>query len=216
MTGIVKKGWVNIFVYYFVLKHELGLTMEALLRAKRFFHGMYRKDGRDAFVHAYKVVQILIFYGILNDIVLAAGALHDVVEDLSEATLDILSKVFPEEVISLVLLLTKSECMSLDTYFWRISKKPLAVLIKLADRLHNLRNMIKNLGKYHWARPEKLREQVDETKKHILLLANQAIAHAEKYPTGCPEEYFSIMRKMTDELRDAVHLAEAILGGMEI
>jgi len=237
MTGVVKRGWEKIFVFSFIFKHELGLTMEALFKAKRLLQGLYRKDGRDAFVHVYKVAQILIFFGILNDVVLAAGFLHDILEDISDATVDILSKIFPEEVLSsedifeailnilskifpeevlsLVIVLTKTDGMPLITYFARISKKPLAVLIKLADRLHNLRNMIKNLGKYHWSRPEKLREQVEETKLYVLRLANQAIAHEKKYPNGCPVEYFSVMLKMTDMLREEVRLAEAILGGME-
>jgi (p)ppGpp synthase/HD superfamily hydrolase len=216
MTVVAKRGWEKIFVVKFVRDYNLTLTMMALLKAKRFLEGLFRKDGRAAFVHAYKVVQILIFFGILNDIILAVGALHDLLEEISEATLDILSEIFPEEVISLVLLLTKTKDLSLATYFLRISSHPLAVLIKLADRLHNLRNMTKNLGKYSWASPEKLREQIDETNLYVLRLANQAIMHEERYPTGCPQKYFSVMLKMTKMLEGEVHLAEVILTELAI
>ncbi|MDP1833878.1 MAG: HD domain-containing protein [Candidatus Moranbacteria bacterium] len=216
MVAIVRRGWVDVDVFKFARKNDKPWTLLALRYAKLYFQGMYRKDGRDAFVHAYKVAQILIYFGVWDDEVIAAGILHDILEDVSYAALDVLSQVFPQRTVSLVVIVTKFEGVILAEYFHNISLNPFTVLIKLADRLHNLRNMIKNLDKKHCFNLEKLREQSQETNDFVVRLPYAAIVREKTKASGCPPEYFSAMAAMAGELREAVHLAKVILAGLVI
>jgi (p)ppGpp synthase/HD superfamily hydrolase len=241
-------------VYNVAKKYELKLTLGALKEAKKLHSGMWRADGREAFTHPLKVSQILIFYillyGILGnvklsaallhdiDVILAAAALHDILEDVKKnlammksirlrlkfsnkkvtATDDdesilmkYLSLRFPEAVISLVAILTKDEKISVLEYCQHIGNRIGAVLIKLADRLHNLRNMIRRLGSTTFFTKERLREQKDETIQCILKLAYWVEIYEEKFPTENQAKYLAIAEAMTAELKKTVHLAEIAL-----
>jgi guanosine-3',5'-bis(diphosphate) 3'-pyrophosphohydrolase len=128
--------------------------MEKLWRA---FHrglkaheGQTRKSGEPYFTHALTVAEILTDLRLDVDTI-AAGLLHDVVED-TIISLDDLRDEFGEEVALLVDGVTKiseiryenPEAQQAENYrkfLLTISKDVRVILIKLADRLHNMRTI---------------------------------------------------------------------------
>ena len=141
---------------------ELAVREQTLLKqaydfAKQAHKGQKRASGEDHFVHCVEVARLLADLK-LDPSVIAAGLLHDVVEDTPVSTEEIQER-FGEEVARLVAGVTKMEHVSLDTE--RVGKgKPRdreaeylrktllamnddvrVILIKLADRLHNMRTL---------------------------------------------------------------------------
>lgn len=215
MTGLARfskeRSWHKINVREFSEKRNLKKTLEAEKCAKEYFKGMKTHDKRRKFMHSYRVVQILIHHmersGVIGvlisledlDIILSAAFFHDVLEDISWKALDDIERSFGEMVALLVWVLSRDEeKFSKDIYFLRIADFIFSAIIKLADRLHNLRNMTKNLGKKDFP-PERLERQINETWDFIVPMAIKVM---EQYP-----EFKPIIDEMYDEL--LVSLAEA-------
>ncbi len=118
--------------------------------AKAAHEGQRRKSGEAYITHPVAVTQILAGYG-LDEATLAAALLHDVVED-TDLTLDDIVADFGEEVAYLIDGVTKLDRISYSTreqaQAATIRKMVVAMaedlrvlLIKLADRLHNIRTV---------------------------------------------------------------------------
>ena len=107
------------------------------------------RAGGDAvpyIAHPAEVVQILFQHGISSAPILAAAWLHDVVEDTPLTLSDLAS--FGPTVMDLVDRLTKRSGQSTAEYYQRIWESSDATLIKLADRISNLRTYhVKGLDK---------------------------------------------------------------------
>ena len=98
--------------------------------------------------HPAEVAQILLWHGVNNMDIVAAAWLHDVVEDTAITLTDLAP--FGPTVTDLVDRLTKLPNQSTDEYYQRIWESHGATLIKLADRISNLRG-------YHVKGNDKLR-----------------------------------------------------------
>ncbi len=109
-----------------------------------------RKSGEPYFMHPLAVANILTELK-LDDATVATGLLHDTVED-TEATLDKINDLFGSEIRDLVDGVTKIEKLDLSTTKAKQAEnfRKLLVafttdirvlLVKLADRLHNMRTM---------------------------------------------------------------------------
>jgi GTP pyrophosphokinase len=119
--------------------------------AKKAHHGQKRKSGEEYINHTLHVTKILAEIG-MDIKTLAAGLLHDVPED-TEITLAEIEKNFGAEVAYLVNGITKLGKIKLHDskqayYIDNLRKMFLAmaqdirvVIIKLADRLHNMRTL---------------------------------------------------------------------------
>lgn len=118
--------------------------------AKKAHEGQYRQSGEEYFVHPCAVSMILLEYGFDYETVIA-GLLHDVVEDTSVTDKDI-EKNFGKTVLNLVEGVTKLDRIKFqsreDEQAENLRKMLLAmtddirvVIIKLADRLHNMRTL---------------------------------------------------------------------------
>ncbi len=116
--------------------------------------GQKRDSGEDYIVHPLEVAGILADLQI-DDFSLAAGFLHDVVEDTS-ITLEYIRKEFGPEIMTLVDGVTKlsrlenrtkreQQADNLRKMFLAMSEDIRIILVKLADRLHNMRT----LGSHH-------------------------------------------------------------------
>lgn len=130
------------------LEHAIDVATEA-------HKGQKRKSGEPYITHPLAVAGILIEWGMDIDSVLA-GVLHDTVEDTS-LTLDDIETQFGGDVAFLVDGVTKvgqarSGMRSLDDYLPQttdnlsklliaIGKDVRVIIIKIADRLHNLRTL---------------------------------------------------------------------------
>jgi GTP pyrophosphokinase len=130
------------------------LDVDLLARAYRFsaaaHEGQYRRNG-DAFVtHCVEVARILADLQ-LDSITVAAGLIHDVVEDTA-VTIEQVEAEFGAEMAQIVDGLTKIGVLPLHSTEERqvenyrkllvsIAKDARVIIIKLADRLHNMRTL---------------------------------------------------------------------------
>ncbi len=137
--------------------------------------GQFRESGEPYITHPIAVAQILVELGMDTDTICAA-LLHDVVED-TDASLDVLKKNFGQDVANLVDGVTKLNQVALFTreeqqaenirkMLLFMSKDIRVIIIKLSDRLHNMRT----LG---FRSEQKRREVSLETMNIFVPLANR-------------------------------------------
>ncbi|MGN0999958.1 MAG: HD domain-containing protein, partial [Faecousia sp.] len=109
-----------------------------------------RKDGSPYIIHPLAVAEIVAEIGLDVDAILGA-LLHDCIED-TDASYDEIEKLFGRTVAELVEGVTKltranfssteqAQMENLRKMFMAMSKDIRVVLIKIADRLHNMRTM---------------------------------------------------------------------------
>jgi len=154
-------------------KADLGLIERAYRTAERLHAGQTRKSG-DAFItHPLAVTTILAELG-MTEATLCASLLHDTVED-TNYTLTQLTHEFGEEIALLV-----DGCTKLDKVKYGESAKSETIrkmvvamsrdirvlVIKLADRLHNMRTL-------HYLRPDKQSRIASETLEIFAPLAHR-------------------------------------------
>lgn len=130
--------------------YDIDRIMQALEFAAKAHEGQKRKSGEPYIFHPIEVAKILVAYDCDTDSIIAA-LLHDTVED-TEVTLDQVKKLFGQEVASLVDGLTKlgkiyfssqeeQQIENLRKMLLAMAKDIRVILIKLADRLHNMRTL---------------------------------------------------------------------------
>ncbi|MFT5360012.1 MAG: guanosine-3',5'-bis(diphosphate) 3'-pyrophosphohydrolase [Candidatus Paceibacteria bacterium] len=117
--------------------------------AKQAHAGQKRANGDPYFYHAFEVAKNLIDFR-MDRTTIIAGFLHDVIEDTS-VTEDELENQFGKEVVFLVNGVTKLGTLkykgakrhveSLRKFFVAMAEDSRVLIIKLADRLHNLRTL---------------------------------------------------------------------------
>lgn len=126
-----------------------GTVARAFRFAEQAHRGQKRKSGEPYFNHVLATAQTLYEWK-LDETSLAAGLLHDVVEDTS-VTLKDIEREFGQEVAFLVDGVTKlgrikyrgtaARVENLRKMFLALSEDLRVVFIKLADRLHNLKTL---------------------------------------------------------------------------
>ncbi len=126
------------------------LLRRAYEYARRAHAGQRRLTGDEYLSHPLAVAELLVELG-MDDATLAAALLHDVVEDTDRGLEDV-QREFGEEIASLVDGVTKLRRIQFDTGRARqaenlrrmllaMAKDLRVILIKLADRLHNMRTL---------------------------------------------------------------------------
>src|SRR6266513_6295707 len=129
---------------------DLNLLRRAYFFSAREHRGQKRASGEPYLVHPLEVAAILADMR-LDEVSVATGLLHDVVED-TLVDLETIRKYFGDEIAHLVNGLTKiaqiSNISREEQQAERVRKMVLAmvddvlvVLVKLADRLHNMRTL---------------------------------------------------------------------------
>ena len=146
-------------------KYDTELIGKAFDTANRLHDGQFRKSGEPYIIHPVNVAYILAEMG-MDDATIVGGLLHDVVED-TDYTREQLVNDFGEEIALLVDGVTKLGTIKFESkeeiqaenfrkMFLAMSKDIRVLIIKLADRLHNMRTM-------EYMKPEKIVEKCNET-----------------------------------------------------
>lgn len=131
-------------------QYDLSKIISAYEFAAKAHEGQKRSSGQAYIIHPLAVAYILLELGMDTDTICAA-LLHDVVED-TDATLDDLKKRFGQDVAMLVDGVTKLGKMPVFTkeeqqaenirkILLAMSQDIRVMIIKLADRLHNMRTL---------------------------------------------------------------------------
>ena len=129
---------------------DTELIRQAIAYATQKHEHQKRKDGSPYIIHPLAVAQIVVEMGLDTDAVLGA-LLHDCIED-TDASKEEIAKRFGEvtaDMVEGVTKLTRANFQSseerqmenLRKMFMAMSKDIRVVLIKIADRLHNMRTM---------------------------------------------------------------------------
>ncbi|HWZ57531.1 MAG TPA: bifunctional (p)ppGpp synthetase/guanosine-3',5'-bis(diphosphate) 3'-pyrophosphohydrolase [Gemmatimonadaceae bacterium] len=155
------------------------LDHDLLIKAYQFSYqahlGQKRFSGEDYVVHCVEVAKILAELQ-LDSVTVASGLIHDVVEDTA-VTVDEVEREFGHEIAEIVDGLTKigtlpahsSQERQVENYrklLLSIAKDARVIIIKLADRLHNMRTL-------EYLRPEKQRRIAQETRDLYAPLAHR-------------------------------------------
>lgn len=131
-------------------KYDVEIIGKAYQIADNMHQGQLRKSGEPYMIHPAAVAIILAELG-MDDETIVAGLLHDAVED-TDYTKEQLEKDFGPEITNLVDGVTKlgsivfeskeeRQAENLRKMFLAMSKDIRVLIIKLADRLHNLRTI---------------------------------------------------------------------------
>ena len=126
------------------------LIMKAFNYADTMHKDQKRKSGEPYIIHPLNVAYILAELG-LDEATICAALLHDVVED-TEATNEDIVREFGEEIAQMVAGVTKlsniqfasveeQQAEDYKKMFLAMGKDIRVILIKLADRLHNIRTL---------------------------------------------------------------------------
>lgn len=128
---------------------EQKLLEEAYSFAKKAHEGQKRLSGEPYFTHVFETAKILADLG-MDVQTIVAGLLHDVLED-TKTTEEELIKKFEKDIVFLVEGVTKLGTLkyygyerhveSLRKFFIAMTNDLRVVVIKFADRLHNLRTL---------------------------------------------------------------------------
>jgi len=130
-------------------KADVRLIQRAFDTAARLHSGQYRKSGDPYITHPLAVATILANLG-MDTTTLVAALLHDTIED-TDYTLDQMRAEFGAEVALLVDGVTKLDKVKLGDaakaetirkMVVAMAKDPRVLVIKLADRLHNMRTLM--------------------------------------------------------------------------
>ncbi len=201
---------------------DVALIKKAYLFSEKKHKDQKRNSGEPYFTHALAVAANCAELGM--DVETIVGALlHDVLED-TDATEEELSAAFGENVLFLVKGVTKlgklkyqgreRHVESLRKFFVAIAEDLRVLIIKLADRLHNVQTL-------QHVRPEKQKRIALETiEVHAALAGRLGMEHLKglledhAFPYAYPAEYEKtkkIMEEMVPEAKVAVEEAHAVM-----
>ncbi len=202
-----------------VIKHAYDVAYEA-------HKTQFRKSGEPYIIHPISVAIILADLE-LDKETICGGLLHDVVED-TPMTGEDLAKEFGDEVALIVDGVTKLGQLSwsadkvelqaenLRKMFLAMAKDIRVILIKLADRLHNMRTL-------QFMKPAKQKEKARETmdiyapiaqrlgiSKIKIELDDLALRYLE------PEVYKELVRSMQSNKKDRQRFVESIVDEVQV
>ena len=213
-----------------VLLKKNGKLDESILRKAIAFiadahDGQYRKSGMPYTEHPFEVAKILAELQQDQPTVLA-GLLHDVVEDTPHTLAEIAAE-FGDDTAFMVDAVTKitaaqeenKTAQKAETYrklITAMAKDPRVIMIKIADRIHNMRTM-------RYMKPEKRRAIAQETLDIYVPLTHRFGLYKLKteledlsFKYVNPDEYQKIVDALIENKEKREKYVQSVIGPLQI
>ncbi|HHW56369.1 MAG TPA: bifunctional (p)ppGpp synthetase/guanosine-3',5'-bis(diphosphate) 3'-pyrophosphohydrolase [Clostridia bacterium] len=199
---------------------NLELIYKAYDFAVNAHEGQMRNSGEPYIVHPIEVAYILADLE-LDITTIAAGLLHDVIED-TDVTYDQLMENFGKEIADLVDGVTKlgkieykskveQQAENMRKMLIAMAKDIRVILIKLADRLHNMRTL-------KYLPPDKQKEKAEETLEIYAPIAHRLGISKIKWELEdlClrylhPDEYYDLVEKVAAKRKEREEFIQNII-----
>ena len=204
--------------------YDVDLIGKAYDVAEEMHRGQLRKSGEPYLIHPMAVAEILAELG-MDEETIIAGLLHDVVED-TPYTKEELIRDFGSEVGLLVDGVTKLGSLKVESkearqvenlrkMFLAMSKDIRVLIIKLSDRLHNLRTI-------NYMSHDKIVEKCQETLDIYAPLAARLGIYSMKLELEDialkflePEAYYDLAEQVSERKEEREDAIEAIIDKMK-
>ncbi|KAA5807123.1 RelA/SpoT family protein [Thermoanaerobacterium thermosaccharolyticum] len=202
---------INRVKEYDKSENDINLILKAYDYALKAHKGQYRNSGEPYIVHPVEVAMILTNLE-LDVSTIASGLLHDVIEDTS-ITYDDIKNEFGQEIADLVDGVTKlgmieykskveQQAENMRKMLIAMAKDIRVIMIKLADRLHNMRTL-------KYLSEEKQKEKAQETLEIYAPIAHRLGMSMIKWELEDlslrylhPDDYYSLVEKVAKKRKE--------------
>lgn len=201
------------------------LIQKAFEVAIKAHDGQFRDSGEPYIIHPVAVTRILADLG-MDKVSICAGMLHDVPEDVEEYPIEYIRAQFNEEIANIVDGVTKlkkfgfqtkeeAQAESMRKMFVAMASDVRVVIIKLADRLHNMRTLGYKTG-------DKQKAKAKETLEIYAPLAHRFGIYAFKWEFEDlalkylePEAFYEIAKKLSATRSEREAYIREVIGKIE-
>lgn len=204
---------------------DTKLIMKAYNYAVEHHGDQKRRSGEPYIIHPLNVAYILAGVG-LDEATICAALLHDVVEDTDATDAD-LRKDFGDEIADMVAGVTKLETMQFTTVeeqqvedyrkmFLAMGKDIRVIILKIADRLHNMRTL-------KYLKRDRQIANAKETMEIYAPLANRLGLYSMKWELEdlsfkylYPEEYHELVEGINKKREERLKFIEKIMNDIRV
>ena len=204
---------------------DTKLIMKAYNYAVEHHGDQKRRSGEPYIIHPLNVAYILAGVG-LDEATICAALLHDVVED-TDATDTDLRREFGDEIADMVAGVTKLEAMQFTTVeeqqvedyrkmFLAMGKDIRVIILKIADRLHNMRTL-------KYLKRDRQIANAKETMEIYAPLANRLGLYSMKWELEdlsfkylYPEEYHELVEGINKKREERLKFIEKIMADIRV
>ncbi|MEO8065527.1 MAG: HD domain-containing protein [Candidatus Doudnabacteria bacterium] len=175
----------------------MGLVRKATIKAMTLHQGQLRKDEETPFiVHPLEVAMLMARFT-PNEEVIAAAILHDTIED-TKYTSEEMRQEFGPGVAELVDMVTENKAIKdwikrKDDVLVRMGRSKMAMFLKSADAISNMRDLKDNLKIYG----DKFWDKFNASRQHMMAYYNLILDTAqENIPAEMLKEYVSLLKDL--------------------
>ena len=204
---------------------DTKLIMKAYNYAVEHHGDQKRRSGEPYIIHPLNVAYILAGVG-LDEATICAALLHDVVEDTDATDAD-LRREFGDEIADMVAGVTKLETMQFTTVeeqqvedyrkmFLAMGKDIRVIILKIADRLHNMRTL-------KYLKRDRQIANAKETMEIYSPLANRLGLYSMKWELEdlsfkylYPEEYHELVEGINKKREERLKFIEKIMNDIRV
>lgn len=210
-----------LYYTYITNPNDRKMIEDAYHFALKKHEGQFRKSGEPYIHHPIEVAYILASLQ-SGPATIASGLLHDVVED-TDATIEDIEKLFGEDVAKIVDSLTKIQRMKLSKMtaedfeaedhrkiFLGMARDVRVIIVKLADRLHNLRTLDSLSSERQKALAKETIEVFTPIAHRLGIYSVQSEMEDLSLKYLEPEKYQSILKLVNEKYENRKHSLELL------